>query len=107
MRNWRGWRRRSARLHQVDGTLLPVQNTDFPDRGKRFLASQLAVTPREHIETNITRLVHGDVDVLFKQLLLIIQAPRYIAVPPDERGSSCDLLLRNTTPFAFEIARGR
>ena len=47
-----------------------MQNADFPDRGKRFLASQLAVTPREHIEPDITGVVDGDVDVVFKRLLL-------------------------------------
>jgi len=56
--------------------LLPMQNADFPDRGKRFLASQLAVTRREHIETNITRFGHGNVDVVFKRLLLIVGMPQ-------------------------------
>jgi hypothetical protein len=52
-----------------------MQNADFPESGERFLASQFAVTPREHIETNITRFSHGNVDVVFKRLLLIVGMP--------------------------------
>jgi hypothetical protein len=49
-----------------------MQNADFPDSGERFLASRLAVTPCEHIETAITRFGQGNVDVVFERLLLIV-----------------------------------
>lgn len=51
---------------------LPMQNADFPDSGERFLASRLAVTPCEHIETAITRFGQGNVDVVFERPLLIV-----------------------------------
>ena len=75
MRSSGSWRSRNARLNSIDAMLLPMQNADFSDSGERFLASQLAVAPRKHIEMDIIGFMYGDVDVVFKGLLLIVGLP--------------------------------